>query len=206
MVSYNKIIIKPITYNNKSSTYNNISSTYNNILNQSFNFKMTSLLEKYTNPDFSPLTSEQREQVANFRRSIKHAGKTLPEGWTLRSSSDWYIFSSLKTLLLRKDFNQAAIIFQSVASKWINQIFDNRRELRTKLVNARKVSSIFKYMAKEKPEKYDLISSRLVQLLLEIASAGTYSENDMKLIISKFIMHLLIRLECIKLEFVMPNY
>jgi hypothetical protein len=166
---------------------------------------MTNLLERYTNPDFSPLTSEQREQVTNFRRSIRNAGKTIPEGWTIRTGKE-YIFTTLNRLLLHKDFNQAATIFQLVAAEWIDPIFKNRRMIRSNLLNARKVSSIFKYMATKKPEEYDLISSRLVQLLLEIASAGTYSENEIKLIISKFIMHLLVRFEFIKLEFVMPNH
>ena len=165
---------------------------------------MTTILARYTDPKFSPLPEAQRVAVKAHREIIRKANKTPPEGWTIRT--DPYLFSTINTLLLWKDFNQAATTFQSVAAKWVGPIFENRRMIRTNLVNARKVSSIFKYMATEKPEMYDLISNRLVQLLNEIATAGTYNEQEIKLIISKFIMHSLVYFEYIKLEFVIPNH
>lgn len=163
------------------------------------------LLERYTSSKFSPLSEAQRGAVNAHRERIRKAKKTPPEGWTIRGG-DYTLDTLQSKLLLYDDPTEAASQFASLASKWIQQIFENIRDIRNGEVNARTVSSIFKYMATKKPDDYGLISSRLVQLLNEIATDGTYSENGIKLIISKFIIHALVHFKFIELEFRMPNH
>jgi hypothetical protein len=166
---------------------------------------MTTILTRYIDPKFSPLSEAQGVAVKAHREIIRKANKTPPEGWTTRG--DIYTLDTLQSkLLLYANPTEAASQFASLASKWIQQIFDHRRVIRSREVNARKVSSIFKYMATKKPDDYDIISTRLVQLLNEIATAGTYNEEEIKLIISKFIIHSLVYFKFIEVEFRMPNY
>ena len=166
---------------------------------------MTTILARYIDPKFSPLPEAQQVAVKAHREIIRKAKKTPPEGWTTRG--DIHALDTLVSkLLLYADHTEAASQFALLASKCIQQIFDHRRIIRSGDANARKVSSIFKYMATEKPDDYDLISTRLVQLLNEIATAGTYNEEEIKLIISKFIIHSLVYFKFIEVEFRMPNH